>query len=103
MTIKIKNLGLLSRFNSIDILQTKHYLKLYNKTYINKFSSHNKWLHEEVKQMHEFPLPMNTEHNYKRKIETSEPLTEKELKQYEKEMGFGYRQEIGELIYAMVT
>ena len=53
--------------------------------------------------MHEFPLPMNAENDYKRKLETSEPLTEKELKQYEKEMGFGYRQAIGELIYAMVT
>ena len=94
MAFKIKNLGLLSRFNGIDILQTKHYIKLYNKTYINKMSSHHKWLHEAVKQMHEFTLPMNTENDYKQKLETSEPLTKKELKQYEKEMSFGYRQEI---------
>ena len=103
MTIKIKNLGLLSRFNGIDILQTKHYIKLYNTTYINKISSNHQWLYEEVKQMHEFPLPMNADNDYKRKLETSEPLTEIELKTYEKEMGFAYRQAIGELIYAMVT
>ena len=94
MTIKIKNLGSLSRFNGIDILQTKHYIKRYNKTYINTIPSHHKWLHEEVKQIHEFTLPMNTENDYKRKLETSEPLAEKELKQYEKEIGFGYRQAI---------
>ena len=53
--------------------------------------------------MHEFPLPMNPDNDYKRKLETSEPLTEDELKKYEKKMGFGYRQAIGELIYTMVT
>ena len=53
--------------------------------------------------MHEFPLPMNPDNDYKRKLETSEPLTEDELKKYEKQMGFGYRQAIGELIYAIVT
>ena len=94
MTIKIKNLGSLSRFNGIDVLQTKHYIKRYNKIYINTIPSHHKWLHEEVKQIHEFTLPMNIENDYKRKLETSEPLAEKELKQYEKEIGFGYRQAI---------
>jgi len=103
MTIKIKNLGMLSRFNGIDIMQSKHYIKLYNKTYITKVSSHHDWLHDEVHHMYEFPLPMNPDNDYKRKLETSEPLTEEELKKYEKQMGFGYRQAIGELVYAMVT
>ena len=53
--------------------------------------------------MYGFPLPMNPDNDYKRKLETSEPLTEDELKKHEKQMGFGYRQAIGELIYAMVT
>ena len=53
--------------------------------------------------MHGFPLPMNPDNDYKRKLETSEPLTEDELKKHEKQMGFGYRQAIGELIYTMVT
>ena len=103
MTIKIKNLGMLSRFNGIDILQTKHYIKLFNKTYINKISSHHHWLAEDNTPMHEFPIPMNAENDYKRKLETAIPLIEEELKQYEKQIGFGYRQAIGEIIYAMVT
>ena len=94
---------MLSRFNGINIMQSKHYIKLYNKTYIKKISSHHHWLHDEVHHMHEFPLPMNPDNDYKRKLETSEPLTEDELKKYEKQMGFGYRQAIGELIYAIVT
>ena len=94
---------MLSRFNSIDIMQSKHYIKLYNKTYIKKISSHHHWLCDEVHHMHEFPLPMNPDNAYKRKLETSEPLTEDEVKKYEKKMGFGYRQAIGEKIYNMVT
>ena len=53
--------------------------------------------------MHGFPLPMNPDNDYKRKLEISEPLTEDELKKHEKQMGFGYRQAIGEKIYNMVT
>jgi hypothetical protein len=37
MTINVKQLGRLERFNGMDISQTKHFIKLSNKTYINKF------------------------------------------------------------------
>jgi hypothetical protein len=37
MTINVKRLGRLERFNGMDISQTKHFIKLSNKTYINKF------------------------------------------------------------------
>ena len=68
MTIQIKNLGLLTRFNGIDILQAKQYIKLFNKTYIEKISSHHHWLAEEHTPMHEFPIPMNAENDYKREL-----------------------------------
>ena len=35
-------------------------------------------------------------------IEEANPIPEKELKNVEKEYGFGYNQGIGELIYALV-
>ena len=75
---------MLTRLNGIDILQTKHYIKLFNKTYIDKISSHHHWLTENNTPMHKFPIPMNAENDYKRKLETVIPLTEDELKQYEK-------------------
>ena len=53
--------------------------------------------------MHEFPLSVYPDNDYKRNVEKSEPVTEEELKQCEKRMGLGYRKAIGELIYAMVT
>jgi hypothetical protein len=36
MTIQVKELGMIDRFNGVDILQTKDYIKLYNRTYIEK-------------------------------------------------------------------
>ena len=65
MTIKIKNLGILSRFNGVDILQSRHYIKLSNKTYIKKISSHHNWLADDDTPMHEYPIPMNAENDYK--------------------------------------
>ena len=92
-----------SRFNSIDILQTKYYIKLFNKTYINKILLHHHWLAEDKTPMNEFPIPMNAKNDYKRQLETAIPLIEDELKQYEKHIGFDYRQAIGEILYAIVT
>ena len=45
---------------------------------------------------------MNTENDYKRQLKTAILFTEDELKQYEKQVGFSYRQGIGEIIDTMV-
>ena len=103
MTIDVKQLGRLTRFNGMDITQTKHYIKLSNRTYIEKFQKRHEWLHTETHPMHQFPIPMNADNSYQRQLEQAPIPTEEEIKALEKEMGFGYRQAIGELIYAMVT
>ena len=36
MTIQIKDLGLITRYNGVDITQSKYYIKISNETYINK-------------------------------------------------------------------
>ena len=46
---------------------------------------------------------MNADNSYQQRLEQAPIRTEEEIKSLEKEMGFGYRQAIGELIYAMVT
>jgi deoxyuridine 5'-triphosphate nucleotidohydrolase len=103
MTINVKQLGQLERFNGMDVTQTKHYIKLSNKTYINKFLQRHEWIHTENRPMHQFPIPMNADNNYQKRLEQAPIPTEEEIQALEKEMGFGYRQAIGELIYAMVT
>ena len=104
MTVDIKELGTIERFNGVDVLQTKHFIKLYNNTYINKILQRHDWIHQEnITPLHNLPLPMKSDTQYQRNLEQQPIPTEKEIIQLEKEMGFGYRQAIGELIYALVT
>jgi len=103
MSVDIKYLGLLTRFNGVDILQTSDYVKIYNATYIDKIlTGHQTWM--EPRHCHNMPIPMKSEPQYSRHLEsTSPPVTDKERYLLQKEMGINYRQAIGELIYAMVT
>ena len=103
MTIEIKELGLLDRFNGTDIDQTREYIKLHNTTYINKIISHHPWLQSKQEHIHTLPLPMRADPPYLRELETAEPAQDDERNLLEKEYHFKYRQGIGEIIYAMVT
>ena len=45
MTIEVKDLGRLDRYNGVDVTQSKHFVKLNNATYINKIKEgHHSWL-----------------------------------------------------------
>lgn len=102
MSIKVKKLGLISRFNGVDIEQTRDYIKVYNKTYIEKFCLNHPWLSDTVPPAR-FATPMKSDNSYIRKLEESEPLSEKDRLKFEQQLGFSYRQAIGELIYALTT
>ena len=102
MTIAINKLGRLNRFNGVDIEQTRHYVKLFNKTYIRKILRNHKWLDDEM-PMGAFPTPMSSDSKYQRMLENAKSLTELEQHKLEKELGFTYRQGIGEILYALVT
>ena len=100
MTIKVKPLGVITRFNDVDVYQTHHYIKVNNATYLNKILADKKCTNVPT---HNLPLPMSEDSNYNREIESAAPLEDRELHQTEKKFGFTYRQGVGELIYAMVT
>ena len=102
MTIDIKHLGLIERFNGMDIMQTKHYTKLHTSTYLRKILEQHGWMKPTKRSIQ--PVPMNYEATYQRNIELAKapPLAEDKVKLQIK-MGFNYRQAIGELLYAMVT
>ena len=103
LSIEIKYLGLVKRFNGVDINQTSEHIKIHCSTYINKILSEHNWL-DATLPCHIFPIPMKAENNYSRSLELAQaPDTAKAKYQLEKEMKFNYRQAIGELIYAMVT
>ena len=101
MTIKIKDLGLIQRYNGSDVIQTREYIKIHSETYIEKICKGHGWDLLD-KKMHAFPLPMNPDRTYLARLDESVKLDE-DPKNVEKRKGFSYRQAIGELIYAMVT
>ena len=103
MTIDVKQLGQIDRFNGVDVTQTRHFIKLSNRTYIEKFLQRHQWLIDENYDMHKFPVPMESDTAFHRELELDIQPTEQEIKQLESTNGFGYRQAIGEIIYAMVT
>lgn len=104
MTIDVKGLGMIHRFNGVDVHQTKDYIKLYNETYLNKIFARHTWLHQEKdKHLAAYPIPMNPDPSFQRELENQPIPTPQEIHDLELEYGFGYRQAIGELIYALVT
>ena len=102
MTINVKQLGIISRFNGVDVEQTQQYIKIKNETYIDKIISQHPWL-QQSNPSHTYPIPMQTDATYRSALEQAQPATTSELQQLEKEYGFKYRQGIGEILYAMVT
>ena len=102
MTIDVKELGLISRFNGVDVEQTRYYIKLSNEVYLNKIFKNHPWLESET-PVGDFPIPMRTDNTYLHDLESAEPLSEKDRNELEMALGFSYRQGIGEIIYALVT
>ena len=68
MTIKVKPLGIIERFNGIDISQTQHYIKLSNTTYIDKITCDKKLDHL---PSHNLPIPMSDNPELNKYIETA--------------------------------
>ena len=103
MTIKIKDLGQLTRYNGVDVIQSKHYIKINNPTYIDKIVQEHSWMIDGV-PIATHPVPMSDDKDLMKKIETAiPPSTDEQRRQLQLDMNFNYRQAVGELIFAMVT
>ena len=61
MTIKVKPLGVIARFNGFDVHQIRHYIKLNNATYLKKIFSDKKCIDSPT---HNLPLPMSDDKAY---------------------------------------
>ena len=73
--IDVKELGMIERFNGVDVEQRKEYIKLHNKTYISKLIQQHPWLKNDSDPIHTHPLPMNPANQYQHDPETATPLT----------------------------
>ena len=106
LSVPMHNLGILKRFNGVDMHQGQDYIKLSNETYINKVLSNYKWLEKEHKP-NKFPLPMKDDSAYMARLDTEKgPDVNSDKKKFivlEEHMGFKYRRVFGELLFCMVT
>ena len=98
MSIDVKYLGQITHYNGVDVMQSRHYIKIYNLTYINKIGSQYSWLNNEVPLTEATPTPMITTPQHKKLLETTPAASPEELLLLEQEFGFKYRKGIGELI-----
>jgi hypothetical protein len=101
MQYPLNDMGLIRRFNGVDISQTRDYVKMSCEMYIDKIVIGHGWQNEPA---HTIPVPMRQDSAYHAILETElRPETEEEKENLEKIMGFSYRQAIGELIFAMTV
>jgi hypothetical protein len=99
MANPLNELGIIKRFNGVDIIQTRHYVKVHCETYITRIVEHHEWTNEKAANL---PLPMKSDSTYQAILQLAEgPANLKDQQQLETAMGFSYRQGIGELIFAL--
>ena len=105
MTVNIKHLGLLHRFNGVNVEETDSFIKIYNETFINKILDFHDWqLPPRSLDSNKSPIPMFYEHKFISSLEHEQPpLTRDDAILLQRKMGFNYRQAVGELLYALVT
>ena len=78
MTIDVKELGMIHRFNGVDIMQSKHYVKLYNRTYINKMIlKRHEWINNDERAK-TTSTPMISDNDYQRKLEQAPTPSQEE-------------------------
>jgi hypothetical protein len=96
-------MGLVTLFNGINVLQTRDYINISEETYIECICA--KYLATWVnggRDKPTTPLPNKKEFicGFLSAVGDDDPLTQHAMA---KEMGVGYRSDVGEIIFAMVT
>jgi hypothetical protein len=100
MRIEVKHLGIIDRFNGLDIHQMRYFVKITCEKYLKKMVKG----HEELlKHVPSNPVPLLADSTYIRNLETATvPQNQPEKLQLKQSMGFNYRQVIGEIIFPMM-
>ena len=102
MTMQMKSLGCITRFNGIDIEQTSTYIKLHATTYLSKILAQYPAVMTQG-QTTTPATPMNHDTKYQRDLELAQPSDTHQLQELETQYGYTYRSAIGELIYVAIT
>jgi hypothetical protein len=94
----LNDLGTLTKFNGLDILQTRDYVEIYCESFLDKVLKQHGWA--ETTAQHN-PIPMRNDTAYQAQLESAELPSTPEEQQRLQDEHFNYRQAIGEAIYAM--
>ena len=62
MTITIKDLGIIKKYNETDVEQTRKYIKLHSESYITKICKGHRW--DIDTKTNTYLLPMNPDRTY---------------------------------------
>ena len=101
LTVLLNDLGLIRKFNGVNVQQTKWYIKISCEDYLLKILLQHEWLHLKASDL---PVPMRSDSKYQRKLETTaRPSTQEEQQHIQQQAGFSYRMATGELIYALIV
>ena len=105
LSIPLKRQGLVELYNGLDVVQSRHYIKLNCSTYVTRITEKYlvTWM-KDMKVCADRPLPFPTTAAFLDELNSSiGDADEKVQEKLKKEYGCGFRNIIGELIYAMVT
>jgi hypothetical protein len=101
----VKRQGFLDTFNGIDVIQTRHYMKIDCHTYISKFCEKylDSWLGKVLLTANK-PTPLPTVPTWLKKFNaTTSPTNLYDQAKLAKAMQIKYRAGVGKLIWAMTT
>ena len=93
----LKRFGLITHFNGIDFVQTKHYVTVHCGTYLSKVFERHGW-----EDLNGTQLPMQASNAHLRALDDAEPADPATLRGLQ-QIYFPYRRAMGELIWPMVT
>lgn len=87
----MKKLGIVERYNGVDVLQTKDYVKIHTSLYLKKILNTHGWLNDKS-TIPVNPIPMRNESKYFNMLDTVTGPNDAQGKiDLEDEAGFSYR------------
>jgi hypothetical protein len=99
----LDNQGIGIRYNGVDLHQTRDYIKISCETYINRVLQTHGWEKPNAKESDRFDaVPLSADTAAALMLSDGPLEGTREHSALEKGVGFGYRQVLGELIYAYV-
>jgi hypothetical protein len=101
LRMRMKNMGVISRYNGVDIQQIHHYIKIHCAKYLNKMLQHKDWIPDDTPTNLPLLFPSNKQY-LKQLQECPIPNMHTEKLKLEQWMGFKYHQVMGKIMFLMV-